>query len=203
MDAIRLQRKKLARQWYRFDPLMQLFRDWAATELGPERKRRARPGRRSPYVPRTHRRNLVAASVKEIVHLVVHGHTPRESVELATRYADELNFRRLVELDKVFLTARFAREWFLSAQARGDASFFRRLGAAVQRDTLSDKGSYARLGVACYLLWFLGFKDLGKRKLFRFLRSEDFVDAADLKTLDRRMSRIGIRSRVRKGDKKH
>jgi hypothetical protein len=201
-DRIKLRRKKLLQQWHRFDPLVQLFRDWAATELGPVRRRRARRRTRPPYVPRTHRRNLIAASLKEIVHLVVHGHTPRESVMLATRYGDELSFRRLIELDKVFLTARFAREWFLSAQARHDAPFFRRLGAAARRDTLSNKGPYARFGIACYLLWFLGFENLGKRELFAFLQSQDFVWAPDLKTLDRRLSRIGIRSRARKGDKK-
>lgn len=182
------------------DPLIQFFREWATAELAP----RKRPplltptGRKRLRVEGlwSHRRYLLAVSLKEIANLVAHGWTPRESVVLATR-GDEKSLLFLVELDKVFLTARFSREWFASAQSRRDTQFFARLARSVERDTLTEEMPSARLGIASYLLWFLGFEHLGKKRLLDFIESEGLAGYPDPHTFYKFLSRIGIKARAK------
>ena len=171
------------------DPLIERFRAWAVDELSTHPNSLV-------AAPWKVRRFLLAASLKEIASLVAHNLTPSECVALAAR-GDEQSLMHLVELDKLFLSARFCKEWFSSAQSRRDTRFFKRLAKSVERDTLSEVMPAATLGIASYLLWFLGFEELGKRRLLDFVEDEDLANYPDPKSFDRFLSCIGIKSRTK------
>jgi hypothetical protein len=188
------------------DPLFRSFREWAAAELAPRKRpaltltRRRRLRVMSKW---EHRRYLLAVSLKEIASLVAYRWTPRELVVLATQ-GDRKSFFRLVELDKVFLTARFSKGWIVSAQSwqkEKKKTFFKRLLGSMCRDTLTEVMPSAKLGIACYLLWFLGFEQEGKKRLLDFLESEGLAWYPDPNSFYKHLSRLGIKSRAKEVDK--
>jgi hypothetical protein len=192
-------RRRLLKERGRVDSLIRLFREWAAAELAPRKRgvlSLATPVRSLLDEPWRYRRYLLAVSLKEIASLIANGYTPRELVALATR-GDKQSLMCLVELDKMFLTARFSREWFVSAQSRRDTRFFKRLATSVERDTLKKEMPSARLGIACYLLWFLGFERVGKKRLLSFIESEGLAEYPDPHAFYKYLSRLGIKVRAK------
>ena len=110
-------------------------------------------------------------SVKEIVTLISYKHTAAELVTLAT-LGDDTSLMRLIELDKTFLTAQFAQKRIYQAQGMEDRQFFQRLSEAVRVDAYRAHHKEAWLGLACYLLWFLGLRSLAENRALPVSRGQ-------------------------------
>jgi hypothetical protein len=178
----------------RFDPLLGLLKRWAASELEPNEQvviedwifTLPAKGEKARLEIELQR------SIKNITSLLAFKHTIHELVTLACLGDDESLFR-LVELDKVFLTAEFARQRIWDAQAREDWHFFKSLSRSVAVDAYRRNVRQVRVGIACYLLWFLGFRDLPRDELLDFLESAGLVKYRDPISFYHMLNRIGLR----------
>lgn len=104
-----------------------------------------------------------------------------------------MSLMRLIELDKTFLTAQFAQKRIHQAQGMEDREFFQRLSDAVRVDAYREHQREAWLGIACYLLWHLGFERLPKIELYRFLKAKRAMPYDDPESFKRMLTRIGLR----------
>ncbi len=189
-------RQALLRRRDRFDPLFTLLREWANSERTPVAHERWEYEGELLFeqlvTQRPKWRRALFASIKELSAIIVYKQTVNELVTLATLGDDE-SLMKLIELDKMFLTAAFAQKRIRQAQAMEDKRFFQHLSKTLHLDTFRDHQDEVVLGVACYLLWFLGFQNLPKQRLFEFLSAEGLVPYSDPQSFNRKLSRIGLR----------
>lgn len=197
-------REKLKKIRDRFDPLLKLFNSWGKAELKPikiihfEYEGEVLYKERTTEIPKY--RSELAGAIKNITSLIENDHTVFELVFLATE-GDEASLIKLIELDKIFLTAKFTQDWIWISQNKEDERFFKRLSNALLHDTFRERLNDVKLGIACYLLWFLGFKDLPRHQLLDFIEKEDIAGYPDPNSFYRRLNRIGLRKYWRE-DKK-
>jgi len=202
-------RKSLEGKRERFDPLLLLFERWAAAEQEPnesviiEDEIIALPAKGE----KARLEIELQRSIKNITSLLVYKLTVGELVTLTCLGDDESLFR-LVELDKVFLTAEFTRERILRAQWGEERQFFRSLSISVAVDSYRQNLYYrrnlhgVRVGIACYLLWFLGFRDLPRDELLDFLETHKLAKYEDPYSFYHMLNRIGLRKYRKVGSRK-
>jgi len=185
------------------DPLLQLFEEWGEAERAEPRREEFRyEGKLICELVKSDRPKLrmrLADSVKHIYSLRIHEATVDELVDLASIGNDESLFQ-LVQLDKVFLTAKYCQKRIWQAQGQEDKEFFKMLSSALLVDTYRDNQDRCHLAISCYLLWFLGYKKLPNDKLLEFVRSEGLVgpdDYMEQKNFDRMLRDIGLRKRYK------
>lgn len=196
-------RKELLANRERLDPLFKLFRDWARAEHAPLEQWVLEGDVlwQMPVRDRPVQRQKLFRSVKEIVAVLIYKHTVGELVTLAA-LGDDMSLIRLVELDKTFLTAQFAQKRIRQAQGMEDRDFFKVLSGALLVDAYRENQDEVWLGVACYLLWFLGFERLPKIELYTFLKSGKAMPYRDPESFKRWLTRIGLRRYRKAGPRK-
>jgi hypothetical protein len=187
-------RNELLRRRERFDPLMGQLEQWGAAQREPweELVIDDQVEARWPSREAARTENELRYSIKGMTSLLANRYTVDELVTLSCRGDDESLFR-LIELDKVFLTAAFARERILRAQWGEDWQFFRSLSRSVAIDSYRRNLRAVRVGIACYLLWFLGFRNLPRDQLLDFLETHKLVKYEDPYSFYHMLNRIGLR----------
>ena len=194
-SPIQAARQELLESRLRFDPLFSLFREWARQELRPieyvyhEYEGKVLFVERKTEIPRYRRR--LSRAIKDITALVAYDHTVHELSSLAC-LGDRDSLSKLVRLDKVFLTANFTQQLIWAAQGTGDRDFFRDLAKDLRYDTYEKYKDKVRIAVACYLLWFLGFKDRPKREMLDVLEAEGICESEDPELFNQMLRRIGL-----------
>lgn len=193
-------KEKLHRKRTRFDPLLKLFKNWAKAELKPikiihlEYEGKVLYKKRETERPKY--RLELANAIKDITSLIENDFTVFELVSLATK-GDLNSLLKLIKLDKIFLTANFTQDWIWIAQGIEDKRFFENLSKALLHDTFRDRLMEVKFGIACYLLWFLGFNKLPKHQLLDFIEGEKIAGYPDPNSFNRRLSRIGLKRSTR------
>ena len=191
------ERERLRRRKIRRDPLFRLLRSWAKAERTPmkyihlEYEGERLYTERITDIPRY--RSELSYAIKSITALIAYKNTVNELVSLGVQ-GDEDSLFKLIMLDKIFLTAKFAQDWFLLAQGKEDRRFFRVLSNALRHDTFREHIDTAKIGIACYLLWYLGSrkKRLTRDDLLKFLEEEGIARYPDLEPFYKMLNAIGL-----------
>jgi hypothetical protein len=115
-----------------------------------------------------------------------------ELVELA-RAGDDRSLFTLVSLDRTFLTSRFLQKRIFQAQGMEDTRFFAHLAKSLKTDLYRERQIEVKVGIACYLLWFLGYNRLPRTELFQLLKSQRLISYEDPQSFYRMLNRIGLK----------
>ena len=194
-------RKELRAQRQRYDPLHELFIEWARAEKSPVKTEEYKYQGKVVFTqlikiaPKY--RDRLSKSIKDIIALVAHNMTVYEMTTLACN-GDRDSMLDLIKLDKVFLASEIFRDFVWIAQGKEDQSFFEALSKAVTHDTFRKHIDSAKMSIACYLLWYLGYRERTYKELLEFIETEEIAEYDDVDSFRRALNRIGLTKRPKK-----